>query len=307
MNMHPHILLLSLLLTLPLLADNKAQPAIAPVPAPAFMDVVTFEFRADGESKKVVVTSTPALQRIDDPEEHYSVIYNPQTQFYTGLEHGNYTYWEFSWPEVRSAVENSKRYEKHLQDLGNEGVNPDAASPATNAPNPVTSSVGGDSSGYVWHPTIDKKRISDLDCVQWIGETDGGPNIEAWCYAGPLPQVQAAIAVLQAVSEPMALVPVRTMVPDSIFPVYDALLKGGVTPVLITWGDETNKNHFRFVEARNREGQLKLFSVPKLYVKTTLITMDGMIDSQPAPGLRGSATPPRVDHSNPNPTPQMGQ
>ena len=76
------------------------------------------------------------------------------------------------------------------------------------------------------------------------------------------------------------------MSPDFIFLVYDALVKGGVTPVLISWGEEREKNHFRFVEAKTSEGRLSLFTVPKLYVKTTLITMDGMIKEQPAPGER---------------------
>jgi len=302
-------LLISLLAASSLFADNKAQPVIAPVPAPAFMDVVTFEFNAEGEKEKVVVTSTTARQRIDVPDDGYSVIYNPQTQFYTGLEHRNYTYWEFAWPEVRAAVQNSKRYEKHLQDLGNEGMSPDTVSPSTNAPSSssASSSLGGDSSGYVWHPTLVKQRISDLDCVQWLGETESGQDIKAWCYPGLLPKLQAAVEILRTVNEPMALVPVRTVVPDTIFPVYDALVKGGVTPVLITWGDEHNLNHFRFIEARTRDGQLKLFTVPKLYVKTTLVTMDGMIDSQPAPDLRGRANPPRVDHSDMNPVPKPGQ
>ena len=252
--MLPRILLFSLVLTLPLLADNKS--ATPPVPAPAFMDVVSFEYRADEETKKVVVTSIATLQRVDETDDGYSVIYNPQTQFYTGMEHRNYTYWSFSWPEVRAAVENSKRYEKRLQDLGSDGMNPDTASPApaTNAPSSAAPSAPGDTSGYVWHPTNEKKRISDLDCVQWIGETEDGQNIEAWCYGGLLPKVQAAVAVLRTMSEPMALVPVRTMVPDTIFPAYDSLLKGGVTPVLITWGDEHNKNHFRFIEAKSRDG-----------------------------------------------------
>ena len=270
------------------LGDNK-QP---PVPAPAFVDVVTFEYHAEGENQKVVLNTTPTLLRIDKNDEGYSVIYNPQTDHYTGLEHRNYTWWEFSWPEVRSEVENSKRYEKRLQDLGNEGFNSDNPSPATNAEAstgaPTGSSAGVDGSGYVWKPTNEKKRISDLDCVKWTGETETGENVQAWCYAGPMPKVQSAIAVLRKVSEPMELVPIRTIVPDFVFGVYDALQKGGVTPVLITWGEENNKNNFRFVDARTRDGKLSLFTVPNLYTKTTLVTMDGMIDAQPAPGPRKS-------------------
>jgi hypothetical protein len=262
-------------------ADNPAQPAAAPVAAPAFLDVVSFEFRADDENHKVVVTMSPTLLRVDEPDDGYSILYNPQTEHYTGLEHRNYTYWEFSWPEVCAAVENSKRHEARLQELSNEGLNDDDSPPSTNAPDAASSTTSSDDSGYVWHPTTETKRIADLDCVRWTGDTLSGESVEAWCYGGPLPKVQAAVDRLRAINEPIALVPVRTIVPDFIFPVYDALAKGGVTPVLITWGADTDKSTFRFVKAETRDGKLSLFIVPKLYIKTTLVTMDGIINQQP--------------------------
>ena len=261
-------------------ADSQAKSVTPPVAAPAFLDVVSFEFHAEGENHKVVVTTSPTLLRVDEPDDGYSILYNPQTDHYTGLEHRNYTYWEFSWPEVRAAVENSKRHETRLQELSNEGLNGDTAPPSTNAPNAASSSAGSDDSGYVWRSTTEKKRIADLDCVRWTGDTVSGESVEAWCYGGPLPKLQAAVERLRAINEPMALVPVRTIVPDFVFPVYDALVKGGVTPVLINWGGDRNKNHFRFVEAKTRDGKLSLFTVPKLYMKTTLITMDGLIDQK---------------------------
>ena len=271
-------------------ADNKAQAV--PVAAPAFLDIVSFEFRADGENHKVVVTSSPTLLRVDEPEDGYSVIYDSQTDHYTGLEHRNYTYWEFSWPDIRSLVENSKRHEARLQELSNEGINGDITPPSTNAPSVTSSSAGGsDDSGYVWRATTDKKRVSGLDCIRWTGDTVSGENVEAWCYAGPLPKLQAAIERLRVINEPMALVPVRTIIPDFVFPVYDALVKGGVTPVLIAWGGDNDKNHFRFVEAQTRDGKLSLFAVPKLYMKTTLITMDGFMDKQPVNPQHQSAPP----------------
>lgn len=262
-------------------ADNPAQPVAPPMAAPAFLDVVSFEFRADDENHKVVVTMSPTLLRVDEPDDRYSIIYNPQTEHYIGLEHGNYTYWEFSWPAVCAAVENSKRHEARLQELSNEGLNDDdTAPPSTNATDAASPAPSSDDSGYVWHPTSDKKRIAGLDCVRWTGDTLSGESVEAWCYGGPLPKVQAAVDRLRAINEPIALVPVRTIAPDFIFPVYDALAKGGVTPVLITWGGDTDKSSFRFVEAKTRDGQLSLFTVPKLYMKTTLVTMDGIIDQK---------------------------
>ena len=278
---------LILIFALPLAAfgDNKT-PQVPPVPAPAFVDSVAFDFTADGEIHKVIINTAPNLVRVDEATEGYSILYNPQTDFYTGLEHRNYTYWNFSWPEVRAAVEGSKRHETRLQELGNEGLNADSDTPSLLA-NPSSgagsASTSEDDSGYVWHVSTEKKRIGDYDCIRWTGDSLSGEGVEAWCYAGPLPKVQFAIEQLRLMAEPMALVPVRNIAPDFIFSVYAGLEKGGVTPLLINWGSGGDKNHFRFVEAKTRPGTLSLFTVPKLYVKTTLITMDGMTSEQPAP------------------------
>jgi hypothetical protein len=269
-------------------ATNAAPAAMAA--APAFVEVVTFETHFDGDNHKILVTSSPTLVRVDEASDGYSVIYDPQTQHYTGLEHKNYTYWNFSWPEVRAAVETSKRAESRIQELGSLGLDSDNPSSST-APGTSSSASGGDDSGYVWRPTTDKKRIADFDCVRWTGDTVSGEKVEAWCYAAPLPQVQAAVEKLHAMNAPMALVPVRTLVPDIIFSVFAALRKGGVTPIVITWGDDSERNRFAFVEQKTRDGKLSLFTVPKLYVKTTLVTMDGMIDSQPVNPPRKDETP----------------
>jgi hypothetical protein len=265
-------------------ADNPAPPRAAP----AFVDVVTFDYETDAENHKVVVTMSPTLLRVDEPDDGYSIIYNPQTDFYIGLEHRNYTYWQFSWPQVRDAVENSKRQEARLQELNNEGLNGDNPPPSTNAAGTDSTSAGSDDSGYVWHPTSDRKRIAGFDCIRWTGDTVSGENVQAWCCAGVLPKVQAAVGQLRAIDEPVSLVPVRTLVPDFIFPVYDALCKGGVTPVLVTWGEDQDKNTFRLLDATTRDGKVSLFTVPKLYIKTTLITMDGLINSQPTQPERHS-------------------
>jgi hypothetical protein len=254
------------------------------VAAPAFLDVVSFAYDADGENHKVVVTSGPTLLRVDEPDDGYSVIYDPAGESYIGLEHRNYTYWQFSWPAVRAAVESSKRHEARLEELSNEGVNGDDTSPSTNAATTDSSSTsagGADDSGYVWRATTDKKRIDDLDCIRWTGDTVSGENVEAWCYAGPLPKVQTAVDHLRLIDEPMALVPVRDIVPDFIFPVFAGLAKGGVTPVEINWGSGEEKHHFHLIKVETRDGKPSVFAIPKLYMKTTLVTMDGMTDQQP--------------------------
>jgi len=278
-------LLLAFLLAIPIESsvqadDNKAKPvdATPPIAAPAFFDVVTFQIHDEGENHQMVVTTGPSLVRVDETSDGYSIIYDPQADHYTGLEHRNYTYWEFSWPEVKAAVATTKRYETHLRDLNVEGVAgyDQSAGATTNTDTSTSTSIGSDNSGYVWKSTTDRKKIAGLDCLRWIGETVSGESVEAWCFNGPVPKIQAAMDQLRKINEPIALVPVRTMVPPIIFPIYDALAKGGSTPVVITWGGNQDRSHFSFVSAKTREPKSDLFAVPKLYVKTTLVTMDGI-------------------------------
>jgi hypothetical protein len=264
--------------------DPRALPVALPFVPPVVLNTVAFQYRTDGENHKAVVSFTPTMLRVDEPDDGYSIIHDPATDHYTGLEHRNYTFWEFSWPEVRASVEASKRYETHLQDLGNEGLNSDYAQTAVtnDAASAGTSSISadGDGSGYVWQPTKDHKRIAGIDCVRWTGDTVGGENVIAWCTGESEPQVRAAMEHLRTINEPIALVPVRTIVPPFVFLVYDGLVKGGVVPLQIEWGSDQDKNSFAFVSEKTLRPDASAFTIPKLYNRTTLITMDGMLDQK---------------------------
>jgi hypothetical protein len=288
-------------LTAAVAAPAKALP-LTPVPVPvvpAILDEITFNVESEGDKYKLDVIPTPTLLRIDDSTDGYSLIYDPATEHYTGLEHRNYTYWDFYWQAVKAAVENTKRYEARLKDLGTEGLSGYSPDPGSSAPAPASTAVVGtnsdtvsspgtsassDDSGYIWKPGTERKRIAGYDCVRWTGESVSGPPAEAWCYAGPLPLVEKALAQLRIVNEPMALVPVRTLVPPFVFEVNDSLGKGGVTPLAMAWGGDGEKSRFDLLGIKTREGKASLFMVPKLYVKTTLVTMDGIGDQKPEMG-----------------------
>jgi len=289
-----------LLVAVGLLTSLHAADAPRPLPlnSPSTLNVVTFQFYGDEQYRKVIVTSSSGLQRIDEPDDRWSFLYDPSSQFYTGLEHDNYTYWGFSWPEVRGALETSKRGEKRLSDMSLNGLNADNPAPATNtppaAPDPASLATGDDT-GYVWKQTGEKKRIAGLECQRWTGDTISGENCVVWCYNGPLPRVTDAIDRLRETDEAITLVPIRTLVPDFIFPVYTALGKSGLVPVQINWGSGPDKGEFKLVDQKSRPYDAKLFAVPTLYRKTTLITLDGMIPEQPMPNSRNTPAA-RVDH-----------
>ena len=273
-------------------------PRALPLNTPSVLNVVTFAYSSDDQNRKVVVTTSTGLQRVDEPDDRWSFLYDPATQSYTGLEHGNYTYWTFSWPEVRVSLEGSRRGAKRLSDMSLDGLNADNPSPTTNlapvTPDPSALATGDDT-GYVWKQTGDKKRIAGLECQRWTGESISGENCVVWCYNGPLPGVTNAVACLRETDEPVTLVPIRTLVPDFIFPVYTALEKSGLVPVQINWGSGPDKGEFRLVDQKTRPYDAKLFAVPTLYRKTTLITLDGMIPEQPMPNSRNTPAQ-RVDH-----------
>ena len=286
------LLLLASLISAPAANNNTAPAPTAPIPAT--VDVVTFSIHTDGEDRKLIVIPTPSLLRVDVPRDGLTILYDSKTEHYTGLENRNYTYWEFSWPAVRAAVEASKRYESRLRDFGADSI--DTPPPVDTTTPPVDSTVPppapdtntstsasppeSDDSGYVWQTTTQRKRIAGLDCVLWTGTSLASDPVKAWCYAGLQPAVQNAFNQLHDINEPIALVPVRDLVPPFVFEVTRALAKGGVTPLLITWGDAQDKNTLELTDLRTRDGKLSLFSVPKLYVKTTLVTMDGIGDQK---------------------------
>ncbi|MCE0498455.1 MAG: hypothetical protein LV481_10975 [Methylacidiphilales bacterium] len=266
-------------------------PPVAALKNPATLDVVTFDMFYDDSNHKMVVTLSPTLIRLDAIEDRYSIIYDPHSENYIGLEHSNDTYWQFSWPEVKEKVAQSKRYEEHMRDLLSQGIGADdlsgnSAPPPTNGGDAGASApaAGGDAdtSGYIWRQTGEHKEIAGLDCVHWTGESAANPEVDVWCYTGPLPAVRAAFEKIRAMNEPMALVPVRTLVPEFVFTVYDSLVKGGSTPVLVTWGSAGDKNKFALAKETTRANKPEVFSIPKLYNKTTLITMDGI--TQPIGG-----------------------
>jgi hypothetical protein len=300
----------------PVNAQSNNPQTNPPAAIPAVLDAITFKIRSDGEDHRLVVTPTPTLLRVDAPDDGFSIIYRPSTQYYIGLENRNYTYWEFSWPEVRAAVQGTKRYENRIREVGSDAMSstpdsPDSSVPGNSSvvaslldtnstnPNSPASTSTSDDSGYTWTTLPDKKRIAGMDCQHWNGQSLSGEPVDAWCYPAAAPKVIDAMTQLRAINDPMALVPVRELVPPFVFEIWDSLTKSGDTPLLITWGDEQEKDRFELVSIKTCEGRADLFTVPRLYVKTTLVTMDGIGNQRP-PGAFHPSNQPVVPEETPN-------
>jgi len=305
--------LFSLLIPLSLRAQNvptaPAAAGQAPRAAiPAYVNVVSFRVETGGERKALTLISAPRLVRIDAPDERLSVIYDPATEHYLGLETSNATFWEFSWPEVKAAVQGTARYATRLRDLGPELMTenePTSAAPGTDSADPAsgsaTDSAGPDDSGYVWHTTIEHKRIAGFDCLHWVGETVAGETIDAWCTPGLQAPIESAVATLREINEPMALVPVRELVPPLIFVAWPPLTKAGVTPIDLAWGGQSDASRFTVDGIRQREGKAADFRIPALYRRTTLSSMDGIGNQKPVDVHAVQQIPTATPHDAPLP------
>jgi hypothetical protein len=235
--------------------------------------LVEFQLREAGENKKISLILTPEKIRVDQPAEKFAAIYLAAGDKYTGLELRDATYWEFSWPEVQAVVQRSKRYERRLHDLNIEGM----ASYDLTRPDPAESLP--ESPIYLWRPTGVKRKIGIYETAQWIGQSASAPSVEAWCVEKELPGLKLSLDQIKKINEPMALVPVRPILPAIAFRVVDSLFKAHVTPIEILWGDGGDRNRLTLTRLESKKMDLKSFAVPNTFRKVQLNALDGILEN----------------------------
>jgi len=240
-------------------------------PGPA--QLLEFQVREAGETKKLALILTPEKIRVDQPDDKVAAIYEASNEKFTGLELRDGTYWEFSWPEIQATIQKSKRYERRFHDLNIEGL----ASYDLTRPDPVD--VVPDAPIYQWRPTGEKRRIGAYETAQWLGTSATAPPVEAWCVENQLAGLKPALDQVKKINEPMALVPVRPILPAIAFLVVDSLFKAQVVPVEIDWGQSTDRNRLTLVKLESKNVDSKSFSVPNTYRKVQLNALDGILEN----------------------------
>jgi hypothetical protein len=280
------------------------------------LTIVTFEKHEAGtDTHPLKVTLGANLYRLDLPQDKLRVIYNPANERYLGLEISDGTYWNFTWPKVQAAVKASTRYTTRLQSLTSDGLDnytniatptptpaptapPAPASPGPSLPNTASTSASppilsatqmaddmnatnplADVPTYIWRPSESKKKVSGVRCTLWIGTNSSGDSIQAWCTEDVVPDADRAFKELREVNEPMALVPIRELVPPIVFMVYDQLHKSHITPLFIHWGGAKQGNTFSCTKVEYESYSPNLFHIPGSFRKTTLATMDGIMNT----------------------------
>lgn len=246
--------------------------------APIAAQRMEFSLHDQVEEKRIIIYLTPDKIRVEQPEDKFAFIYDVATKTYTGLELRDAHYWSFSWPKVQEHVQSTKRYQRRLQDLNIEGfasydiTRPDAPAPSD-----------PDSPQFIWRPDTAKKKISGYECQLWKGENRGGKDLEAWCVEQRVGGLKENLDRIKEVNEPMALVPVRPVLPPEFFVAVDSLYKAQVTPVEVAWGgtkqsrdDDRTRLTLRSIESKQISPAL--FTVPKTYLPSKLQALEGVVD-----------------------------
>lgn len=273
-----------LFFSLGLFVSGLLSPVLAADAPPLQAERMEFYLRDQVEGKKIIVYLTPAKIRVEQPEDKFAFIYDVATQTYTGLELRDAHYWTFSWPKVQAHVQSSRRYQRRLQDLNIEGfasydiTRPDAPSSEPAAPQ------------FIWRTGDKKKKIGEYECQLWLGENRGGKNLEAWCIEQRVGGLKENLDRLKEINEPMALVPVRPVLPPEFFVAVDSLYKAQVTPVEIAWGSVQDKSEEKtrltLMGIQRKEISPALFEVPKTYLPSKLQALEGVSEDEGEKGKR---------------------
>lgn len=235
-------------------------------------DQMEFRLVDFNQEKKITITLTADKIRVDQPQDKFAFIYDVATKTYTGLELRDAHYWSFNWNQVQAHVQASQRYKNRLKDLNIEGfASYDLARKDVSEPLP-------DQPQFIWRSDEKTKKVGSYDCQHWIGDNKAGKNIDAWCVEQRVDGLKEDLDRIKEINEPMALVPVRPVMPPEFFVVVDSLYKAQVSPVEISWGEKEDKTRLTLISIQHKEVPASQFQVPETYLPSKLQALEGIVD-----------------------------
>jgi hypothetical protein len=232
---------------------------------------ILFTVKEAGRTQKIQALVAADKIRVNQPDEKFALLYESAGQLYTGLELRDAHYWQFRWPEVEAAIRESRRYADRLRNLDIEGLaSYDLERPAANE------SAASSPPLYRWKPGGKKKRIGAYECELWLGQSEQAPAVEAWCVETQVPLFHELLERLREINEPMALAPLRPLLPPLYFVVAESLRKAGVTPVELSWTQHSSPSQVTFQGAGEKKTESGQWKIPEGYLKSEMGALEGI-------------------------------
>lgn len=230
-------------------------------------DIYSFVWNDKGQSGDVVLTVTPGYVRVDQAMRKFAAISEVDTGLITGLEIRDGTWWRFSWPEIRQRVGSSVQPAERLRDLSIPGM------ASIDLERPLARQFVEEDQGpqFIWRPTDKHRTIAGRDCVQWLGESTEGEDLEVWVTKGDTADLQNAVAALETIAEPLDMVIMRPALPRQFLTAIDSLAKAQVVPMETAWGPRGARSRVVYKSHENRGVDPdRLFLPPSGYRKVDL-------------------------------------
>lgn len=269
------------LLLLLLGAALPSLPALAAAPEDG-MEVRTlvWQHTASNERQKLVCFWDPVSRqmRIEMPDRRFGVIWREKDDFFIGLEERDAQYWEFDWPRIAAAVGS---HTGAASDFKEPIVDADAGK-LGKAPAPVTETPP---SAIVW-----KMKGMDDKGALWTGMVGATLDVQAKV----VPQPPAGLAMFwkryARVADLMRLVAVRELGPPDLTPLVASWInmpEAGRSPVALTWiNGIAVADTLTVSDSRIEPRDPSRFVPSPVSQKTTLSTLEGLLEEAPAPPKR---------------------
>lgn len=262
--------------------------AALPLRAADTVEVRTLLWQHGSEKQKIVCAWDPASgqMRIEMPGRRFGVIWREKDDFFTGLEERDAMYWEFSWPQIAAAVgtRNGAAADFKVPIIAAE------AGAVGKAPAPITETPP---SAIVWK----MKGMTDKDAV-WTGIVNATLDVEARVVPQPPAGLEAFWRRYARVADLMRLVAVRELGPPDLTPLVASFVnmpEADRSPVALAWiNGETTSNTLTLIETRQERRDPARFAPSSVYQKTTLSTLEGLLEEAPAPKPKEDAGPDRA-------------
>ena len=253
--------------------------AALPFPARAadVVEVRTLLWQHGAERDKLVCAWDPVSgqMRVEMPDRRFGVIWREKDDFFTGLEERDAMYWEFSWPQISAAVG------KHTGAASDfkEPIVDASAGALGKAPAPVTETAP---SAILWK----MKAMGDKDAV-WTGLVNATVDVEARVVPQPPAGLEMFWKRYARVADLMRLVAVREMGPGDLTPLVASFVnmpEANRSPLALTWiNGTTPTNVVTVADSKTVPRDPVRFAAPSGYQKTTLSTLEGLLEEAPAP------------------------
>ncbi|CAF0704215.1 hypothetical protein [Candidatus Methylacidithermus pantelleriae] len=232
----------------------------------------TLFWQENGHKEAITLWVSGKQFRVDRPAEALSVLFDPETERFTGLEHRDGRYWAFCWSKIEKLCRNTEQAKEimSVSPWPEERRSPPFYPPSVQGPDRDL----WHGKKLVWRPVPNGEKDQRF---LWKAVDPERGSLEAWCVPSLSQEWQGIVGPVCRATRRLRIAVIRSLFPEKVITVWETLpLKAG-QPVEVVW-TEPKKISARLIREVLTEPNPRLFQVPSNYVPTHLAALEGLED-----------------------------